>query len=78
MRVVVVLYGDLRKYVRNGERKIEVEVEVDTTVGALLSQLGVTRSTAWNAALDGKIAHTDDRLADDSVLTVFPPIAGGG
>ncbi len=78
MGVVVVLWGDLRKYARDGETRFEVEVEVDTTVGALLSRIGVTKSTAWNAALDGKIGHTDDRMADGSVLTVFPPIAGGG
>lgn len=77
MRVVVELFGNLRELAKNHDKRIEMEVAEGTTVGELLSQLGVTRSTAWNAAVNGKLTYADDRLSDDTVLTVFPPIAGG-
>jgi molybdopterin converting factor small subunit len=77
MRVVVELFGNLRELAKDQEKRIEMEVAEDTTVGALLTELGVTRGTAWNAAVNGKLTYADDRLSDDTVLTVFPPIAGG-
>jgi molybdopterin converting factor small subunit len=77
MRVVVELLGNLRELAKNHDKRIEMEVAEGTTVGELLSQLGVTRNMAWNAAVNGKLTYADDRLSDDSVLTVFPPIAGG-
>ena len=77
MRVVVELLGNLRELAEGQNKRIEIEVPEDTTVGALLSQLGVNSRTAWNAAVDGKLTYADDRLSDDTVLTVFPPIAGG-
>lgn len=77
MRVVVELLGNLRELTEGQNKRVELEVPEDTTVGALLSQLGVTSRTAWNASVDGKLTYADDRLSDDAVLTVFPPIAGG-
>ena len=78
MRVVVELLGDLEKYAGGEGKKLEVEAKEGVTVGVLLADLGVPEGTAWNAALNGRLAYADEPVTDnDSVLTVFPPIAGG-
>jgi molybdopterin converting factor small subunit len=77
MRVSVELYGTLRKYVKDGDQRIEVEVEAGTTVGGLMTQLGVSNDATWNASLDGKLVYPGDFLTEGAALLVFPPLAGG-
>ena len=76
MQVVVELYAALRKHADDGE-KLVIEVEEGTTIGELVSQLGVSKNTAWNAAVDGQIVYPDDPVTEGSRVIIFPPIAGG-
>ncbi len=77
MKIAVEAHGDLRKYIAGGEKRMEVEVEDGTTVGAFLARIGITKDEAWNAALNGQLVYPEDQLIDGAVLLIFPPIAGG-
>jgi molybdopterin converting factor small subunit len=77
MRVTVELHGNLRQYAKHEGARIEVEVEAGTTVGELMTRLGVSADITWNAALDGRLVYAADPLAEGAALVVFPPLAGG-
>jgi molybdopterin converting factor small subunit len=77
MRVVVETYGTLRRLLPDGQRRVELEVEDDTTVRELLLKLGMDENEPWNASLNGTLAKPSDVVSEGSFLIVFPPIAGG-
>jgi molybdopterin converting factor small subunit len=77
MRITVELHGNLRQYAKHGGSRIEVEVEDGTTVGELMTHLGVSKDATWNAALDGRLVYAADSLAEGAALVVFPPLSGG-
>ncbi len=76
MRVAEELFGELRRHVEDGS-KFEVEVEEGTTVGLLISRIGLKDEDSWTAAINGQVVYAEDALADGAVLILFPPIAGG-
>jgi hypothetical protein len=43
-----------------------------STVGELITQLGVSAHTTWNAAMDGKLVYNNDLLSEGAVLMLFP------
>ena len=75
MLVVVQMLGELQKYIKDKEER--VEVPEGTTVGELAKLLGLTPEESWSAAMNGKLAYPEDPLTDGVVVMVFPPIAGG-
>ncbi|MFC1935160.1 MoaD/ThiS family protein [Chloroflexota bacterium] len=77
MRVVVEAYGTIQRFLPDGQRRVEIEVEENTTVGEVLLKLGVDVNEPWNASLDGTLANPSDTVSEGSVLLVFPPIGGG-
>ena len=77
MRIIVEALGRLQRFLPEGQRRIELEVEENSTVGEVLLKLGIEVNEPWNASLDGKLANPSDIVSDKSVLLVFPPIAGG-
>lgn len=77
MRVRVELHGHLQTYAKDGGKCVEIEVKEGATVGELITQLGVSAHTTWNAAMDGKLVYNNDRLSEGAVLMLFPPLAGG-
>jgi len=77
MRVVVEILGGLQRFLRDGQHKVELEVEDNITVGELLVKLGIDVNEPWNASLNGTLAYSSDIVSEGSVLLVFPPIAGG-
>ena len=77
MRGRVELHGHLQTYAKDGGMCVEIEVREGATVGELIAQLGVSAHTTWNAAMDGKLVYTNDRLSEGAVLMLFPPLAGG-
>ena len=77
MRVVVEVLGGLQRFIRDGQRSVELEVEDNITVEELLLKLGIDVNEPWNASLNGTLAYPSDIVSEGSVLLVFPPIAGG-
>ena len=77
MRVTVEMHDALQRFNPGGQRRAELDVRDGVTVGGLLMSLGMDMDEPWNAALDGTLAASSDRLSEGSVLIVFPPIAGG-
>jgi sulfur carrier protein ThiS len=77
MTIHIEAQGVLQKFIKGNGKRMEVEVEDGTTVGALLHQIGVTKDVDYNAALDGQLVYPDDPLIDGATLVIFLPIAGG-
>ena len=76
MRLIVEMHGDLRQYLTDGEKRMEVEVEEGTTVGEFAARMGVTEDEERNAALRDDLAYTDDPRVEGAVLRIFHPLAG--
>lgn len=77
MRVVVEVYGTLQRFLRDGQRRVELEIEDNVTVRDLLVRLGIDVNEPWNASLNGTLAYPSDTVSEDSTILVFPPISGG-
>jgi len=72
----VKLYATLRRYL-DGQPSAAVEIEPGTTVGEVLSRLGVPAEQARLIFIDAKAASLDSALQGGEQLAVFPAIAGG-
>ncbi|OGO06114.1 MAG: hypothetical protein A2Y60_01755 [Chloroflexi bacterium RBG_13_54_9] len=77
MKITVQFFGDLRKYLREGEEVIDLEVEADRTVSDLLLQLGVEEGEVWVVSLNGNIVDEASLLKEGGKIMVFPPFGGG-
>ncbi len=77
MRVVVEMYGTFRRFLQDGQRRVEMEVEENTTVRDVLLKLGMDLDEPWNASLNGTLATPLDIVPEGAILMVFPPITGG-
>ena len=77
MRVVVELYGTLQRLLPDSQRRVELDVEENTTVIEVLVKLGVEVNEAWTASLNGMLADPADIVSEGSLLIAFPPITGG-
>ena len=77
MRVTVQFFGDLRKYLPEGQEVIELEVEVGDTITGLLQQLGVEKGEVWAVSLNGNIVNESSQLVEGGKVLVFPPFGGG-
>jgi molybdopterin converting factor small subunit len=67
----------LQTYAKDGGTCVEIDIKEGATVGELITQLGVSAHTTWNAAMDGKLVYNNDLLFEGAVLMLFPPLAGG-
>jgi sulfur carrier protein ThiS len=77
MKITVQFFGDLRKYLQEGEEVIDLEVEADRTVSDLLLQLGVEEGEVWVVSLNGNIVDEASSLKEGGKIMVFPPFGGG-
>lgn len=68
----------LAKLKREGEKNfVEVETASGATVVDLLSQLGMDQNDVGVLIVDGAQATFDQKLKDNSVVTIIPNIGGG-
>jgi len=75
MKVTVKHLAKLR---REGEKDfVEVESVSGATVVDLLSQLGIDQDDVGVLIVDGTQATFDQKLKDNSVVTIIPNIGGG-
>ncbi len=77
MKVIVQFFGDLRKYLPEGQELIELEMEAGATVGGLLRQLGVEEGEVGVVSMNGNIVPEAYGLTNGGKLLAFPPFGGG-
>ncbi len=81
MKVEVHLFATLRQYLPSGRRDtgiLTLEVPPGSTVADVVRALGVPADVSWIAVVDGEDAGPERRLAPGEVVSIFPPLAGGG
>lgn len=79
MKIQVVLYASLAHLLPPGSKgnSCALEIKEGTTVGDLLTMLGISLDTPKIIFLNGRHTEYSGLLNDDDRLAVFPPIAGG-
>jgi len=77
MKVAVQFFGDLRKYLRQGQEVINVDIEAGGTIGGLLQRLGVEKGEVWVVSLNDSIVDEMSQLVEGGKVLVFPPFEGG-
>ena len=79
MKVEVRLFATLRTHLPPGGdgRRAFLDVPEGTTVSQILAQLGIRAEMAKLVMVDGVQGAHATVLREESVLSVFPPIAGG-
>lgn len=83
MRIGFKLFASLTDYLPAGRRgnRVELDVEDDTTIGALIARFQVPERSAHLVLVNGVFVPPADRaarrLADGDEVAIWPPIAGG-
>jgi sulfur carrier protein ThiS len=80
MKIQVALYATLSQYLPAGaeNRKATIEVRDRATVRDVLTQLGIPEELPNILLVNGRQAPEETVLKDGEVVSVFPPLAGGG
>ena len=79
MKVMVKLYGTLRRYISDyrHEDGIEVEISDGARVRDLLAHLEIPESQGGIVIVDAQLMKPDDKLGDGAKVNVFQPVFGG-
>ena len=80
IEVRVRLYATLRRYhpeLKLGE-ELSVQVPEGTTVGQLVTAIGIPADTVRKVFSKGRAVEEDHVLANSDDVAMFPPVAGGG
>ena len=77
MRVVVKLYGNLKKYLPEKRETADLQVPDGTTITALLARLAVPDDKVWMSAVNDTVVGGSTVLQDGDILEVFEPVGGG-
>lgn len=75
MRVVVELFGDLRRY--GAEGVAEVEAPDGASVSAIVELLGMRSGEVWLAGVDGAMVPQDHVVRSGERVVLIPPAGGG-
>jgi sulfur carrier protein ThiS len=80
MKIQIALYATLSQYLppEAQNRKATIEVREGATVRDVLSQLGIPQDLPNILLVNGRQAPEETVLKDGEVVSVFPPLAGGG
>jgi sulfur-carrier protein len=77
--VDVHLFATLTRFLPPGhDGSTTVEVANGATVDHVARALGIPDAMARIALINGREAAPEDRLSPGDVVTLFPPLAGGG
>ncbi len=78
-RVIVKLYGTLRKKIDgyDSAKGLDIEIKDDTTIGELVAQLGIPESKVGFVTANGCIVKTASAVTQGDVIKIFQPIFGG-
>lgn len=83
MRVHLELYASLMRYLPAGAsgHRVSLDVPPDTNAHSLLERYQVPLDQAHLVVRNGVFLHREERerlpLAEDDVVSVWPPVAGG-
>ena len=77
MQVTLKLYGNIKRYAPNQKEIADVEVNIGTTIRALLDGFGVPDMQVWMSAVNDNVVDDSTELHDGDVLEIFEPIGGG-
>jgi molybdopterin converting factor small subunit len=83
IRIRFKLYASLCDYLPADARQnaVELDVDEDTTLNALLDRYGVPRAMAHLVLVNGVYKSGDERnaavLKEGDTVAVWPPVAGG-
>ena len=75
-RINIHLYASLRRYVGN-RPSVELEIVSGTTVGAVLTELGIPAAETRILFVDHRAASLDHPLSGGEEVGLFPAIGGG-
>lgn len=79
MKVEVRLFAQLSEYLPPGAkgRRARIDVPAASSVRDMAQHLGIPEDTAGVTLINGQQAGPDTVLAENDVVSLFPPIAGG-
>ena len=80
MRVEVRLFATLVDFLPSQGRDgiVQLEVPDGSTVAEVTGRLGIPADVARVVLVNGRDVEPEQRLAKQDVVTIFPPLAGGG
>jgi molybdopterin converting factor small subunit len=80
LRIQVQLFATLSRYLPDGTTGDSVSLEVPggATVTQVMGRLGIPVGLECLTVVDGRDAGGDHILREGQVLSIFPPLAGGG
>jgi sulfur carrier protein ThiS len=78
-RVIVKLYGTLRKKIEfyDPAKGIEIEIQDGASIGEILAHAGIPESKIGFVTTNGCIVKADKIVTQGDVIKVFQPIFGG-
>ncbi|MDM8554025.1 MoaD/ThiS family protein [Desulfococcaceae bacterium HSG7] len=78
-KVIVKLYGTLRKKIDHYDsvRGIEVEIRDGASIADLVAHLGIHESKIGFVLANGCIVKAGNTVENDAEVKIFQPIAGG-
>lgn len=71
------LFGDLRRYLPQGQDLLYLELQEGATPIALLQQIGIHPGEVWVVRANKQIVPEDQPLRDGDDIEVFEPVGGG-
>lgn len=83
MQITFKLYASLASYLPAGavNNAVQIEVDTDSSLDALLQRFGVPREMAHLVLVNGVYQDAEDRarpmLGEGDTVAVWPPVAGG-
>ena len=77
MHVHIRLFGDLRRFLRETNGRLTLEVTEGTTVRDLLKKVQVPETEVGLVSVNAKLAPVETALRDGDAVDAFSPIGGG-
>ena len=77
MRVRVLFFGEMRRYLPAGREDVELELSDGACVADALAHVGVDSAEERIAGLNGTLAQDTTPLHDGDELSLYHPMGGG-
>ncbi len=77
MKLVVHLFGDLRRHLPRGQETLQLELPEGATSLALLRHIGIHPGEVWVVRANKQIVPEEQPLHDGDVIEIFEPVGGG-
>jgi molybdopterin converting factor small subunit len=77
MRVRVLFFGEMRRYLPHGAEHVELTLPDGARVSDLLAAVGVDAGAERVIGRNGELARDDTPLADGDEISLYHPMSGG-